>query len=55
VSAALPIGFLVMQKNPATRDLAKSIGPHYAGIAAFVGSALAMVIGSLLRPQQAVK
>ncbi len=51
ISAVLPIGFLVMQKNPATRDLAKSIGPHYAGIAAFVGSALAMVVGSLLKPQ----
>ncbi len=51
ISAALPIGFLVMQKNSTTRDLAQSIGPHYAGIAAFVGSALAMVLGSLLKPQ----
>jgi SSS family solute:Na+ symporter len=51
VSAALPIAFLVMQKNLATKDLAKQIGPHYSGIAAFVGSALAMVVGSLLKPQ----
>jgi SSS family solute:Na+ symporter len=51
ISAALPIAFLVMQKNESTRQLAKQIGPHYSGIAAFVGSALAMVVGSLLKPQ----
>jgi SSS family solute:Na+ symporter len=52
VSAALPVAYLVMEKNEATKALAKSIGPYYSGIAAFVGSGLAMVIGSLLKPAQ---
>jgi SSS family solute:Na+ symporter len=52
ISAAIPVAYLVMEKNEATKALAKSIGPYYSGIAAFVGSGLAMVIGSLLRPAQ---
>jgi solute:Na+ symporter, SSS family len=50
VSAAIPISYLVMQKNEATKAFAESIGPNYSGIAAFVGSGLAMVIGSLIKP-----
>ncbi len=50
VSAVIPVAYLVMEKTDATRAFAKSIGPHYSGIAAFVGTALAMVIGSLLKP-----
>lgn len=49
VSAAIPVAFLVMEKTPATRDIAKAIGPYYSGIAAYVFSALAMVIFSLLK------
>lgn len=52
VSAALPVSYLVLEKVAATKALAQSIGPHYSGIAAFVGAALAMVIGSLLKPQR---
>ncbi|MEW6129741.1 MAG: sodium:solute symporter family protein [Acidobacteriota bacterium] len=51
VSAALPITYLVIEQLPSTIDLAKRIGPYYSGIAAYVASAVAMVIGSLLKPQ----
>jgi solute:Na+ symporter, SSS family len=50
VSAILPAAYLVMEQVPSTADLAKQIGPYYSGIAAYVGSGLAMVIGSLLKP-----
>jgi SSS family solute:Na+ symporter len=40
-----------MEQLPATAELAKKIGPYYSGIAAYVGSGLAMVVGSLLKPQ----
>ncbi len=49
VSALIPLGYLVLEKT--NIDLAKQIGPHYSGIAAYVCSAFAMVIGSLLKPQ----
>ncbi|MBL8205936.1 MAG: sodium:solute symporter family protein [Blastocatellia bacterium] len=50
VSAAIPVAYLVMEKTDAARAFAKSIGPYYSGIAAFAGAGLAMVIGSLLKP-----
>jgi hypothetical protein len=43
--------FLIMDKNPATKEMAKQIGPYYSGIAAYVGSAAAMIIFSLLKPK----
>jgi SSS family solute:Na+ symporter len=51
VSAAIPAAYLIMEQLPATAELAKKIGPYYSGIAAYVGSGLAMVIGSLLKPK----
>lgn len=51
--AVFPLTFLVLEQTPATRELAARIGPNYSGIAAFVGAALAMTIGSLLKPQTA--
>lgn len=51
VSALIPILFLVLDKTPSTRELAKSIGPYYSGIAAYVCSALAMVVFSLIKPK----
>jgi hypothetical protein len=39
-----------LEKIPATADWAKWIGPHYSGIAAFLGAAVAMIVGSLLKP-----
>jgi solute:Na+ symporter, SSS family len=50
-SAAIPVLFLVLEKTPATRDFAKQIGPYYSGIAAYVCSALAMIVFSLLKPK----
>jgi len=48
--AVFPIAFLVMEKLPATKALAAQIGPNWSGIAAYVAAALAMVVGSLLKP-----
>ena len=49
--AVIPLAYLVLELAPATREIALSIGPNWSGIAAFVGSAVAMVVGSLLKPQ----
>jgi SSS family solute:Na+ symporter len=50
VSAVIPVSYLVLTILPATKDWALSnIGPNYAGIAAYVLSAVAMIVGSLLR------
>jgi SSS family solute:Na+ symporter len=52
--AVIPVAYLVLEKLPATAELTKQqIGAHYSGIAAFLATALAMVIGSLLKPQGA--
>jgi SSS family solute:Na+ symporter len=51
VSAAIPVTYLVMEQAPSTAALAKSIGPYYSGIATYLLSGLAMVVGSLLKPQ----
>jgi solute:Na+ symporter, SSS family len=51
VSAVIPIAYLVLQQNKSTSDwVINTIGPNYSGIAAFVLSAVAMVVGSLLKP-----
>lgn len=52
VGAAVPLGFLILEKTAKTAPLAKLIGPYYSGIAAYVLAALAMVIGSLLKPER---
>ena len=49
VGSATPLLFLIMQQIPATTELAKSIGPYYSGIAAFVFAWIAMIIGSNLK------
>jgi len=51
VSAVIPVSYLVMEQLPSTAAQAKSIGPYYSGIATYLLSAAAMVIGSLLKPQ----
>ncbi|MEN3325553.1 MAG: solute:Na+ symporter, family [Acidobacteriota bacterium] len=51
VSAVIPVSYLVMEQLPATAPLAKSIGPYYSGIATYLLSGAAMVIGSSLKPQ----
>src|SRR5262249_46106505 len=50
VSAVIPITYLVIEQVPSTADLAKAIGPYYPGIATYLISGLAMVVGSLLKP-----
>ena len=50
VSALIPVTYLVIEQLPSTADLAKSIGPYYSGIATYVLSGAAMVIGSALKP-----
>jgi len=52
VSAVIPVSYLVMEQRPETLEIAKAIGPHYSGIAAYVGSGIAMVLGSLLKSQR---
>ena len=49
--AAIPIAFLILEKWPVTAELAKGIGPNVSGISAYVVAALAMIVGSLLKPQ----
>jgi len=50
VSAVIPVSYLVMEQLPGTAALAKFIGPYYSGIATYLLSGAAMVIGSLLKP-----
>ena len=51
ISAAIPITYLVSEQVPATADLAKAVGPYYSGIATYLLSGTAMVVGSLLKPR----
>jgi solute:Na+ symporter, SSS family len=54
--AITPVSYLIFEQIPATEHLFKqTIGPSIWGIFAFVTAALAMVIGSLLKPKQNVK
>jgi solute:Na+ symporter, SSS family len=50
ISAVIPVAYLVMEQVPATAGLAKAIGPYYSGIATYLLSGAAMVVGSLLKP-----
>ncbi len=48
--ALIPVSFLVMEQLPSTAAIAKKIGPYYSGIATYLIVALAMIVGSLLKP-----
>ena len=50
VSAIIPTSYLVFEQLPVTADLARQVGPYYSGIAAYLLSALAMVVGTLVKP-----
>jgi SSS family solute:Na+ symporter len=51
LGAIVPVTYLTLQKIPDTKDFANNmIGPYYSGIAAFVGAALGMIVGSLIKP-----
>jgi SSS family solute:Na+ symporter len=51
ISALIPVAYLITEQVPSTASFAKSIGPYYSGIATYLLSGLAMVIGSLLKPR----
>jgi SSS family solute:Na+ symporter len=51
MGAIIPVSFLVMQQLSSTKELAASIGPYFSGIAAYVLTALAMIVGSLAKPK----
>lgn len=51
LGALVPILHLAMQKIPATKELAASVGSDTAGIAAFAASAIGMIVGSMLKPK----
>ncbi len=50
LSAVIPVTYLVIEQLPATASFAKTIGPYYSGIATYVISGAAMIVGSLLKP-----
>ncbi len=51
VGAVFPVVFLVLEKLPATKPVFGAVkAPYYTGMASYLGAALAMVIGSLLKP-----
>jgi SSS family solute:Na+ symporter len=54
ISAVIPVTYLVMEQLPSTAKVAKTIGPYYSGIATYLLSGTAMVVGSLLKPQSGV-
>jgi len=53
VGAFVPLTYLVLRDVTATHEFAVAIGPNNAGLIAYGATALAMVVGSLLKPQQA--
>jgi len=54
ISAVIPITYLVMEQLPSTAETARTIGPYYSGIATYLLSGAAMVVGSLLKPQSGI-
>lgn len=50
VGAVIPVGFLVLEQVPASAGLARAIGPYHSGVATYLLTGLAMVVGSLLKP-----
>lgn len=49
--ATIPVGYLLLEQIPATATLTGQIGPYYSGIGTYALVALAMVVGSLLKPE----
>lgn len=52
VGAIFPLVYLVIEQLESTKELAAQIGPDKSNIAAFVGAAVAMVVGSYLKPRR---
>jgi SSS family solute:Na+ symporter len=51
MGASVPILFLIFEKLPATKNFAKTIGPYYSGIITYALTSIAMIVGSLMKPQ----
>ncbi|MBI5095075.1 MAG: sodium:solute symporter family protein [Candidatus Hydrogenedentes bacterium] len=51
--AAIPIAYLVLERVPAAQNIITWIGPNWWGVAAYLGSGAAMVLGSLSKPSSA--
>jgi SSS family solute:Na+ symporter len=49
--AVFPTAYLLFEKIPATAEVARWVGPNYSGIASFAAAAIAMVVGSLVKPR----
>lgn len=47
--SVIPLSFLVMQELESTKDLAGEIGPYKFGVATYIITGLAMVVGSMLK------
>lgn len=52
VGALVPLSFLTLQKLEGTREWVASVGPNWTGLIAYGATTLAMIVGSLLKPQQ---
>lgn len=50
IGATIPVTFLILQQIESTASFAERIGPYYAGIATYIAAALAMIVGSMLKP-----
>ena len=47
----MPISYLVLEQVPATEVfVSQTIGPYIWGIITYVGAAVGMVVGSLVKP-----
>ncbi len=54
LGALMPVSYLVLEQLPATAAFARNqVGPYFAGIAAYAFAGLAMIVGSLMKPQAA--
>lgn len=51
VGALFPVGFLVLEQVESTKAFAAEVGPYLSGTLAYVLAALAMFVGSLLKPR----
>lgn len=50
--SVLPVSFLILAQGEATRSITDALGPYKTGIATYVLTAVAMWIGSSLKPQK---
>lgn len=49
IGSLLPVSFLVLQQLPSTLELTENLGPYKLGIATYLFTGLAMILGSVLK------